>query len=72
MTISLPLSSAASYARFQSSLASYSLTNLTERVNFDLPYYFFQRKDPESYCISIRCLHPLLWLELKTPEELQY
>lgn len=43
MTISLPLSSAASYARFQSSLASYSLTNLTERVN--LTYLIISSKE---------------------------
>lgn len=53
-------------------IISQSLTNLAERVNCDSSYYFFQRKDPESYRIPLRCLQPLLWPELKTPEELQY
>lgn len=67
--IALPLSTATPLARFQPSLTSKSLTNLEECT---VTHYFFQRKDPESHRISIRCLHLLLWLELKAPEKLQY
>lgn len=72
-TLRQPLSTPTSLKRLPiSSLISQRLTNLAEWVNCDSSYYFFQRKDPESSRIPLRCLHPLLWPELKTPEELQY